>query len=94
MMNVFIDAQIWLSIYEFSSDNQEQFSKLKDLQDKDVKVFLTEQVVNEVVRNRENKIKDALNKFKEINIQTPNLCKGYEEYKIFQKLINHIQKNT
>ena len=90
-MNIFLDAQIWLSIYDFSNDNLEQFSKLKDLVNKDVSIYLTQQVWDEVIRNRENKIKEALNKFREINIQIPNLCKGYDEYKVFQKTLNNVQ---
>ena len=90
-MNLFIDAQIWLSIYDFSSDNHEQFSKLYDLIEEDIKVYLPEQTVEEVKRNRENKISTALNQFNKINIQIPNLCKGYDEYKSFQELVDHLQ---
>lgn len=91
MKNVFIDSQIWLSLYDFSSDDLEQFSKLNDLVNKDVKIFITRQVVDEVKRNRENKIKEALSQFTKINIQIPNLCKGYKEYKIFKDSVKDMQ---
>ena len=91
MKNVFIDSQIWLSLYDFSSDDLDQFSKLNDLIDKDIKIFLTKQVVEEVRRNRDNKIKESLSQFKKVNIQTPNLCKGYEEYKAFIVLTKKLQ---
>lgn len=80
MKYLFIDSQIWLSLYDFSNDDLKQFSKLNDLLNKDVLIYLTRQVVDEVYRNRENKIKNSLNKFKSLDIQIPNLCKGYSEY--------------
>ena len=90
-MNLFIDAQIWLSIYDFSSDNYEQFSKLNDLIDVDIKIYLPEQTLDEVKRNRENKINSALSQFNKINIQIPNLCKGYDEYNSFKEMVSHLQ---
>ena len=79
MKHLFLDSQIWLSLYDFSSDDLDQFSKLNELIDNDVSIYLTMQVREEVLRNRENKIKAALSKYKEIGgIQIPNLCKGYK----------------
>jgi predicted nucleic acid-binding protein len=93
MLNVYIDAQRWLSIYEFSSDNHEQFGKLNELIDNnEIKVFLPEQTYEEVLRNRENKIENALKQFNKLNIPAiPNLCKGYDEYETFKELINHLE---
>jgi predicted nucleic acid-binding protein len=90
-MNLFIDAQIWLSIYDFSSDNHEQFSKLYDLIDTDISIYMPEQTLDEVRRNRENKINTALSQFRKINIQIPNLCKGYDEYKSYQEMVSHLE---
>jgi PIN domain len=91
MKNVFIDSQVWLSLYDFSSDDLEQFRKLNDLIDEDVKIYLTQQVYEEVKRNRENKIKESLSKFRSFNIQIPNLCKGYDEYRTFKTLAENMQ---
>jgi predicted nucleic acid-binding protein len=93
MLNVYIDAQRWLSIYEFSNDNHEQFSKLVELIDNgEINVFLPEQTYEEVLRNRENKIRDALKQFEKLNTPAiPNLCRGYGEYKTFRELINHME---
>ena len=79
-MYLFLDSQIWLDLYHYSNDDLEQFVKLHDMIGNEVDIFLPEQVVDEIFRNRENRIKDALKQFKEINIKIPNLCKGYEEY--------------
>ena len=67
MKNLFIDANIWLSLYHFSSDDLEQFSKLKELVGTDIRLFIPSQIRNEVQRNRDAKIKDALTKFEKFD---------------------------
>jgi len=105
MMNLFIDSNIWLDLYHFSSNDLKQFNKLKDMIGRDVNIFLNQQVIDEIYRNRENKINDAYKQFESINIQVPNLCKGYDEYedlnsiikefkKIHKKLCMNIKKDT
>lgn len=84
MINLFLDSNIWLDLYYYSNDDVEQFNKLYDMLDKDVKLFIPQQVVDEVNRNRENKIKDALKTFKDICFKFPNLCKGYGAYQTLQ----------
>lgn len=88
-MNLFIDTNIFLSFYHLSSDDLEELKKLSVLLDRgDVTLYLTEQVEWEFWRNRENKIADALKKLKEqrLNLQFPQLCKGYEEYDKMREL--------
>lgn len=80
MLNVFIDANIWLSLYSFSSDDLDQFRKLGGLIGKEVEIYFPEQVRKEVYRNRENKIKEALAKLENLQMPIPNLCKGYSQY--------------
>ena len=53
-----------------------------------VNIIFTRQVKNEVERNREIKIKDAMKQFKEYRLQFPNLCKGYAEYAELHALFN------
>ena len=85
MKNLFLDSNIWLSLYNFSNDDLEQFEKLEDLLDKDIKLYIPEQVRDEVLRNRENKFKDALKNF-DISIpQFPAFSKVYSEYKTFSE---------
>jgi len=81
--NIFIDSNIWLDLYHFSSDDLNQFGKLKDMIGRDVRIFFNQQVADEVARNRTAKVKDAYNQFKSISIRVPNLCKGYQEYETF-----------
>lgn len=89
--NLFIDANIWLSLFHYSSDDLGQFSKLKDLLGKQIQLFITEQVYNEVYRNRENKIKDALDKFEKFDLTFPVFFKNYEEYDEFRKKYDELK---
>lgn len=63
MKNLFIDSNIWLSLYHFSSDDLKQFSKLKELIGTDIRLYITQQVSDEVRRNREAKLNDAFKSF-------------------------------
>ncbi len=83
MKNLFIDSNIWLSLYHFSSDDLEQFSKLKGLINKDINLLIPIQTHDEVIRNRDAKIKDALAKFDRFNFEFPAFSKNYEEYRDF-----------
>lgn len=83
--NLFIDANVWLSLFHFSSDDLEQFSKLQALIGSDIVLYIPEQISHEVYRNRENKIKDALEKFEKFNLQFPAFSKSYPEYETFAK---------
>ena len=44
MKNLFIDSNIWLSLYHFTSDDLTQFEKLKDFLDKDIRLWIPHQV--------------------------------------------------
>ncbi len=83
MKNLFIDSNIWLSLYHFTNDDLAQFGKLKELNGRDIKLFIPQQVYDEVQRNREAKLKDALKSFDVQKISYPVFCKEYEEYKQF-----------
>ena len=37
MKNLFIDSNIWLSLYHFTNDDLAQFSKLKDMVNKSIR---------------------------------------------------------
>ena len=64
-MQVFIDTNIWLSFYALTSDDIEQLQKLAVLiEDGEIQLRLPQQVIEETRRNRANKIKEALEKFK------------------------------
>lgn len=83
MKNLFIDTNIWLSMYHFSNDDLVQFGKLKEIIGQDIKLYIPQQVYDEVIRNREAKLKDAFKSFEIKNIQYPAFCKEYDEYEKF-----------
>lgn len=83
MKNLFIDSNIWLSLYHFTSDDLAQFDKLKEMVGKDIKLYVPSQVYDEVFRNRESKLKDAFKSFEIKSITYPVFCKEYAEYKQF-----------
>lgn len=82
-MNLFVDANIYLDFYHFSNDDLDELKKLVDLVNKgEITLVLTSQVIDEVRRNRDNKVADAYNKFKDskITLNLPQICKGYSEF--------------
>lgn len=85
MKNLFIDTNVWLSLYHFTNDDLAQFSKLKDLIGSEIRLFVPQQVSDEISRNREAKLKDAFKMFELKSIQFPAFCKAYEEYESFSK---------
>lgn len=93
MKNIFIDSNIWLSLYSFSSDDLDQFMKLKGLINRDVIIWLPEQVCYEVGRNRENKIKDTMTRFESWKFEIPNIVKGYEQIDTLTEHVANVKKS-
>lgn len=90
-INLFIDANIWLSLFHFSSDDLEQFRKLKSHLGHGINIYAPQQIRDEVFRNRENKIKDSLDKFAKFELPFPAYLKNYEEYSGFHKRFNALK---
>jgi predicted nucleic acid-binding protein len=94
-MYLFIDTNIFLSFYHYTSDDLEELRKLIVLLDqRKVGLILPEQVVTEFVRNRESKISDALKRLKDqkLNLQFPQLCKDYPMYARLRELQREYDK--
>jgi len=82
-MNVFIDANIYLSFFHLSNEDLEELQKALVLhQHQKITIWLPDQVRDEFIRNRHVKIADALRRFGEekLNNQLPQMMKGYEEF--------------
>lgn len=91
-MNLFIDTNIFLSFFHLTNDDLDELHKLTVLlENKQITLWLTEQVRDEFARNRENKISEAVKKLSEQRSkpQFPQICKDYEEY----PAIRELQKN-
>jgi len=82
-INLFIDTNVYLGFYHFSNEDLEELRKLLvAMRNRDIKLFVTEQVKQEFTRNREAKIADALKQFAEQKLpnQFPQLFKNYIQY--------------
>lgn len=93
-MHVFIDTNILLNFFHFAKDELDALNNVFASHEHGAaKVHLTQQVCDEFKRNRENKIRDALKRFREIKFsaQLPSFMKGYEEYDTIRKLSTDLQ---
>lgn len=88
-MDLFIDTNILLAFYHFSSDDLEELWKLAVLLQKGrLRLLLPEQVRDEFDRNREGRIAESLKRLRELPLkyQFPQLCKEYSEYEELREL--------
>ena len=85
MKYVFIDTNIWLSLYHFTNDDLTQFEKLKDMLKESINLIVPKQVYDEITRNRESKIMDALKSFELKTPRYPVFCKGYADFELLQQ---------
>ena len=95
-MNIFIDTNIYLTFYHLSSDDLEELKKLAAvIDDPKTTLYISDQVVNEYKRNRENKIGDALKHFQgqKFEDRFPQMCKDYDEYKEMRDSIKNYYEN-
>jgi hypothetical protein len=89
-MNLFIDTNIFLDFYHLSGADIEELHKLTALlENGGLKLFITTQLCDEFNRNRDNKIKDAMNAFNKpkLTISFPAFCKSYPEYTELQSML-------
>ena len=93
-MNLFIDTNVWLSFYDFTSSDLSQLEKLMGYMELEkVRLLLPEQVVDEFDRNRENKFQNALKSIKSHKQPTfPVFCKDFSEYKTIKNAITTLDK--
>src|SRR6185369_15945801 len=90
-MNLFIDTNIYLTFYHFTSDDLEELKKLSvAIKSGKIRLFIPSQILHEFRRNRESKIADALKMVdsQKLGNQFPQMFKQYPEYK---DLVNSIK---
>ena len=92
MIHLFLDSNIWLSLYHFSADDLEQFEKLGKLVNSEIKLYIPQQTYDEVIRNRDAKLKDSFTSFEKFDFRFPVFCKNYEEYEDFHQKYNELKK--
>lgn len=94
-MNLFIDANIFLDFYHLSGGDIEELKKLVALvENGDIVLFSTPQLREEVKRNRDAKISDAMRDFRKASFKLsfPAFCKHYKEYEDLRAHINDANK--
>ena len=88
MARVFIDTNAFLGFYAYSSDDLAQLEKLvAEVKSGNIKLLITEQILDEFNRNRETKIAETLRKFTEKGgiDNFPRLIQHYAEYPALKK---------
>jgi len=93
-MHVFIDTNILLKFYHFTSDQLDALNNVFASQERGAAiVHLTDQVCFEFRRNRESKINDAFKRFNEMKpaAQLPSFMQAYEEYEDIRQLTNTLK---
>ncbi len=95
-MFVFIDTNILLSFYHFTSDDLDELQKLADaIKAGTIILALPDQVKQEFWRNRESKIADALLRLREqrLNLQFPQICKDSPLFPTLRTAQKEYEKN-
>ena len=85
--HLFIDTNVLLNFYAYSNDDLQQLEKLVKLLDlKTVKLYLTQQVVDEFYRNRDSKLADSFNTFRPSgNTNCPSFMLSLSEYENYKQ---------
>lgn len=94
-MHLFIDTNIYLDFFHFSGPEIEELHKLTALlEDGQLILHTPRQLCEELKRNRDTKIKDALSQFQSarFKIAFPAFCKIYPEYSEIQELLAKINE--
>jgi len=90
-MNLFIDAKIFLDFYHLSGGDIEELKKLVALvENNSIVLFSSPQLREEVKRNRDAKISDAMRDFRKASfkLSCPAFCKHCDQY---EELREHIK---
>jgi rRNA-processing protein FCF1 len=79
-MQLFIDTNILLSFYALNQEDLKELQKLADrVSKKEVTLLITDQIIDEFYRNREQRIEGSLKSFygQTFNPQLPQICENY-----------------
>lgn len=88
-MDLFVDTNILLNFFHYSSDDLEELKKLAVLLEAgEVRLVMPRQTIDEFRRNREAKIADALKRLKETRLSSPfpQIAKDYPEFEALRRL--------
>jgi hypothetical protein len=83
MQHVFIDTNVYLTFFHFTSDELEELDKLEMvIREGHAQLHITEQVRDEFLRNREGKLAESLKELRRMKVpdRFPRLVQTYDEY--------------
>lgn len=86
-MQLFIDTNILLSFYALNQEDLSELNKLIDaIERKQITLLLTDQLIDEFNRNREQRIDGAIKSLRTqtFNPQFPQLCEDYPEVELLR----------
>jgi predicted nucleic acid-binding protein len=94
-MQLFIDTNILLSFYSLNQDDLAELNKLIDaIESQQITLLLTDQIIDEFNRNREQRIDGAIKSFRTqtFNPQYPQLCEDYSEIDSLRDSLKHYEQ--
>ncbi len=94
-MKLFIDANVFLSFYEFTNEDIAELKKLELLiEEEKVGLLLPQQVADEVRRRRAGTISRSFKKFRQskIFLPFPSYCKEYRNYEAMQYHLGKLEE--
>ena len=94
-MKLFIDANVFLSFYEFTNEDITELRKLVLLIEQEkVGLLLSQQVADEVRRRRAGTISGSFRKFRQsrISMPFPSYCKEYRNYDAMQYHLGKLEE--
>lgn len=95
-MNLFIDTNVFLSFYEYSSEDLNELEELAVyVRNENVRLHLPEQTKNEFVRGRDRTVNRVMNDLRKQKImpKLPTWCMDYEEYDSLRKYLRKSRKS-
>jgi predicted nucleic acid-binding protein len=94
-MQLFIDTNIFLSFYSLNQEDLAELNKLIDAIDrKQITLLLTDQILDEFYRNREQRIDGAIKSLRTqtFNPQYPQICEDYPEIDTLRESLKHYEQ--
>lgn len=91
-MQLFIDTNILLSFYSLNQDDLAELNKIIEaIESNQITLLLTNQIVDEFNRNREQRIEGAIKSFRTqtFSTQFPQLCEDYPEIDTLREALKH-----
>ena len=94
MLHLFVDTNIFLSLYAYTDDNIEELKKLIALiKQGELKIYVSSMVNQEFHRNRDKKIQESLGNFEKYStsLSVPRFMEHHEEVKELQNLLKDVR---